>query len=116
MQVPLARCLCWIPILVVGRQIAVRIIRRFYKFPMPEFVEGAVDDLLRHKLLPLDKMAMRHDIQLGIQIMEIDEDDAPIPWSPHAPMRKATPHGFHLRQINGNFFYYTLIFDRGVPA
>jgi ubiquinone/menaquinone biosynthesis C-methylase UbiE len=49
----------------------VRIIRQYYKFPMPEFMAGFIDNPLRHRLQPPDSTAIRHGIQPGMTVLEV---------------------------------------------
>ncbi len=49
----------------------VRIIRRFYKFPMPEFLADFIDNPLRHRWQPPDGTAVRHGIMPGMTVLEV---------------------------------------------
>jgi ubiquinone/menaquinone biosynthesis C-methylase UbiE len=48
-----------------------RIIRHFYKFPMPEFLANLIDNPLRRRLQPPSDMPIRHGIQPGMTVLEV---------------------------------------------
>ncbi|MBN2556410.1 MAG: methyltransferase domain-containing protein [Anaerolineales bacterium] len=49
----------------------VRIIRHFYKFPIPEFLVGLIDNPLRRKIQPPDRTADWHGIEPGMTVLEV---------------------------------------------
>ncbi len=49
----------------------VRILRRFYKFPMPHFMAPIIDNPLRRKFQPPDLLAVRHGLQPGMTALEV---------------------------------------------
>ncbi len=49
----------------------VRIIRYFYKFPMPEFLANLIDNPMRRKIQPPSDMPRRHGIQPGMTVLEV---------------------------------------------
>jgi ubiquinone/menaquinone biosynthesis C-methylase UbiE len=49
----------------------VRIIRYFYKFPMPEFLANLIDNPLRRKIQPPSEMPIRHGIRPGMTVLEV---------------------------------------------
>lgn len=49
----------------------VRAIRHFWKFPMPDFLANLIDNPLRRKIQPPDKMPARHGIFFGMRVLEI---------------------------------------------
>jgi ubiquinone/menaquinone biosynthesis C-methylase UbiE len=49
----------------------IRIIRHFYKFPIPEFLAGAIDNPLRRRIQPPDDVPLRHGIEPGMQVLEV---------------------------------------------
>lgn len=51
--------------------VATRIIRRFYKFPMPAFLGNLIDSGWRKKLQPPDKLIKRSGIEGGMIAMEL---------------------------------------------
>jgi len=59
------------PLLVVLLHTLVRIVRRFYKFPIPEFLAGAIDNPLRHRLQSPDETAIRHALEPGMVALEV---------------------------------------------
>ena len=60
-----------IPIILVILHTVIRIIRHFYKFPMPEFMANLIDNPLRRKLQPPDAMAVRHGLEPGMVVLEV---------------------------------------------
>jgi ubiquinone/menaquinone biosynthesis C-methylase UbiE len=51
--------------------IFVRIVRHFYKFPMPSFFANLIDNPLRRRIQPPDAMTVRHHIEPGMTVLEI---------------------------------------------
>lgn len=51
--------------------VATRVIRRFYKFPMPAFLGNLIDSNWRKNLQPPDKLIKRSGIKNGMTIMEL---------------------------------------------
>ena len=49
----------------------VRIIRSFYKFPMPHFLADLIDNPLRRKIQPPGEMPVRHGITPGMTVLEV---------------------------------------------
>jgi ubiquinone/menaquinone biosynthesis C-methylase UbiE len=49
----------------------VRIVRHFYKFPMPEFMANLIDNPLRRKIQPPSEMPARHGIEPGMTVLEV---------------------------------------------
>lgn len=49
----------------------VRIVRHFYKFPMPQFMANVIDNPLRRKVQPPDETAIRHGIEPGMAVLDI---------------------------------------------
>lgn len=49
----------------------VRLIRHFYKFPMPEFLANLIDNPLRRKIQPPDQMPIRHGVTSGMTVLEV---------------------------------------------
>lgn len=49
----------------------VRIVRYFYKFPMPQFLANLIDNPLRRKIQPPGDMPIRHGIQPGMTVLEV---------------------------------------------
>lgn len=52
-------------------QIVARIVRHFYKFPMPAFMADVIDNPLRRKIQPPDGTAARHGIRPGMTVLDI---------------------------------------------
>jgi ubiquinone/menaquinone biosynthesis C-methylase UbiE len=55
----------------VGLHTIVRLIRYFYKFPMPEFLANLIDNPLRRKIQPPSEMPIRHGILPGMTVLEV---------------------------------------------
>ncbi len=49
----------------------VRIIRHFYKFPIPAFLTKIIDSPLRHKMQSPYEAACRHGIESGMKVLEV---------------------------------------------
>ena len=49
----------------------IRVIRYFYKFPMPEFAANIIDNPFRRRIQPPDEMPLRHGIQPGMCVLEV---------------------------------------------
>lgn len=60
-----------LPLLVVVLHTFVRIIRHFYKFPIPQFLANFIDNPFRRKIQPPAKMPARHGIEPGMLVLEV---------------------------------------------
>lgn len=60
-----------LPILAVFLHTAIRIVRHFYKFPMPEFAANVIDNPLRRRIQPPDEAALRHGLGPGMTVLEV---------------------------------------------
>jgi ubiquinone/menaquinone biosynthesis C-methylase UbiE len=60
-----------IPVVLVVLHTIVRIVRHFYKFPMPEFMANLIDHPLRRKLQPPYETAVRHGLEPGMTVLEV---------------------------------------------
>ncbi len=49
----------------------VRIVRHFYKFPIPEFMADFIDNPLRRRFQPPAETPIRHGIQAGMTVLEV---------------------------------------------
>ena len=49
----------------------VRIVRYFYKFPMPQFLANLIDNPLRRKIQPPSEMPILHGILPGMTVLEV---------------------------------------------
>jgi len=67
----LAGVLVGLPLLLVAWHTAVRIVRHFYKFPMPQFLANLIDNPLRRRIQPPEEMAIRHGLEPGMKVLEI---------------------------------------------
>lgn len=50
---------------------SIRILRYFYKFPMPEFLANLIDNPLRRRIQPPGEMPARHGIEPGMRVLEV---------------------------------------------
>ena len=60
-----------IPVILVVLHTIVRVVRTFYKFPMPEFMASAIDNPLRRKIQPPAETARRHGIESGMRVLDV---------------------------------------------
>jgi ubiquinone/menaquinone biosynthesis C-methylase UbiE len=60
-----------IPLTFVALHTLIRLIRHFYKFPIPEFLAGVIDNPLRRRIQPPDEMPGRHGIAPGMRVLEV---------------------------------------------
>lgn len=60
-----------LPLMAVALHTLIRIIRYFYKFPMPEFLANIIDNPLRRKIQPPSEMPIRHSIEPGMTVLEV---------------------------------------------
>lgn len=60
-----------IPIILILLHTAVRIVRYFYKFPMPQFLANVIDNPLRRAIQPPIETAIRHGLKKGMKVLEI---------------------------------------------
>jgi len=63
--------LCAIPLTFLILHTLVRIVRHFYKFPMPQWMANLIDNPFRRKIQPPDETALRHGIEPGMQVLEV---------------------------------------------
>jgi len=64
-----------IPVLILHT--LVRIVRKFWHFPMPEFMAPLIDNKYRHKYVqPPGEMAIRHGISPGMHVLEVGPGNA----------------------------------------
>ena len=60
-----------LPVLVIVLQTIIRIVRYFYKFPMPQFMANVIDNPIRRKIQPPDETPARHGIEPGMTVLEV---------------------------------------------
>ena len=60
-----------IPIVLILLHTAVRIVRFFYKFPMPQFLANIIDNPLRRAIQPPRETAIRHGLKKGMKVLEV---------------------------------------------
>lgn len=58
-------------LILVAFQTLVRILRHFYKFPMPEFLANMIDNPLRRRIQPPAEMAIRHGVEPGMTVLDV---------------------------------------------
>lgn len=59
------------PLLAVLWHTAVRIVRKFYKFPIPQFLADLIDNPLRRRFQRPDETAIRHGIAPGMTVLDV---------------------------------------------
>lgn len=60
-----------IPVVFIVLHTIIRIIRHFYKFPMPEFMAELIDHPLRRRFQPPYETAVRHGLEPGMRVLEV---------------------------------------------
>lgn len=60
-----------LPVILIGYHTLVQVIRRYYKFPMPEFMANVIDNPLRRRFQPPDETAIRHGLEPGMTVLEV---------------------------------------------
>ncbi len=60
-----------LPLIVLLLHTTLRVIRYFYKFPMPQFLANLIDNPLRRKIQPPHDMPFRHGIAPGMTVLEV---------------------------------------------
>ncbi len=60
-----------LPLIVLLLHTTLRVIRYFYKFPMPQFLANLIDNPLRRKIQPPRDMPLRHGIEPGMTVLEV---------------------------------------------
>jgi ubiquinone/menaquinone biosynthesis C-methylase UbiE len=60
-----------LPAMALVLHTIVRIIRYYYKFPMPEFMANLIDNPLRRRMQPPDEVARRHGITPGMTVLDV---------------------------------------------
>jgi hypothetical protein len=60
-----------LPLIVLFLHTTLRVIRYFYKFPMPQFLANLIDNPFRRKIQPPRDMPLRHGIEHGMTVLEV---------------------------------------------
>ena len=60
-----------IPVVMIFLHTIVRIVRHFYKFPMPEFMADFIDHPLRRRFQPPYETAVRHGLEPRMTVLEV---------------------------------------------
>jgi ubiquinone/menaquinone biosynthesis C-methylase UbiE len=60
-----------IPAVLIILHTIIRIVRAFYKFPMPQWMANAIDNPFRRKIQPPEETAIRHGIEPGMRVLEV---------------------------------------------
>jgi len=60
-----------IPAVFVVLHTIVRVVRHFYKFPIPEFMADLIDHPLRRRVQPPYETAARHGLEPGMSVLEV---------------------------------------------
>lgn len=59
------------PIVLVILHTILRVVRHFYKFPMPEFLADLIDNPLRRRFQRPYETAVRHGLEPGMTVLEV---------------------------------------------
>jgi ubiquinone/menaquinone biosynthesis C-methylase UbiE len=65
------RVVIGLPILAIVLHTIIRIVRHFYKFPMPQFMANLIDNPFRRKIQPPDETPAKHGIEPGMAVLEV---------------------------------------------
>ena len=60
-----------LPLIVLLLHTTIRVVRYFYKFPMPQFLANLIDNPFRRKIQPPRDMPLRHGIEPGMTVLEV---------------------------------------------
>ena len=60
-----------IPLALLTLHTLIRIVRYFYKFPMPEWMANMIDNPMRRKIQPPGETALRHGIKPSMRVLEV---------------------------------------------
>jgi ubiquinone/menaquinone biosynthesis C-methylase UbiE len=63
--------ICGIPIAFLFLHTLIRVIRKIYKFPIPQAFADLIDNPLRRKIQPPDATAIRHGIGPGMTVLDV---------------------------------------------
>jgi len=63
--------LCGIPVVFIILHTLIRIIRKIYKFPIPQTFADLIDNPFRRKIQPPDATAIRHGIEPGMTVLDV---------------------------------------------
>lgn len=61
----------WVFFFILVFQIIIRLVRHFYKFPIPAFMVALIDNPLRRKIHPPSEMPLRHELKPGMRVLEV---------------------------------------------
>jgi len=59
------------PLILLTLHTLIRVVRNFYKFPMPEWMANFIDNPFRRKIQPPSGTAIRHGIKPGMRVLEV---------------------------------------------
>ena len=65
------RILLWFSIFFISLQVVLRLVRRFYKFPIPSFLANLIDNPIRRRIQPPESTPARHGIRAGMRVLEV---------------------------------------------
>ncbi len=67
----LIKTILLLPVVLIGYHTLVRLIRRYYKFPIPQLLANAIDNPLRRRFQPPDATAIRYGLEPGMTVLEV---------------------------------------------
>ena len=71
MVLPLIRIIFGLLLTSLTLHTVIRVVRYFYKFPMPQFLANLIHNPLRRKIQPPGEMPIRHGIEPGMTVLEV---------------------------------------------
>lgn len=71
MYFPFVQVIAWVILIFLVSQVIIRIVRYYYKFPIPAFMVSLIDNPLRRRIQPPAEMPLRHGIEAGMTVLEI---------------------------------------------
>jgi uncharacterized protein len=70
-NLPIVHFIIGLFLFILVTQVIIRLIRHHYKFPLPAYMVGLIDNPLRRKIQPPTEMPLRHGIELGMRVLEV---------------------------------------------
>ncbi|MCX6031897.1 MAG: methyltransferase domain-containing protein [Chloroflexi bacterium] len=87
----LLKAILLLPVVLLACHTLVRIVRRFHKFPIPQFLANFIDNPLRRRLQPPDATAVRHGVEPGMTVLDVGPGNGRFSI---AAARRAGPSGY----------------------
>lgn len=68
----IGQMIVWVFLFILISQLIIRLIRHYYKFPIPGFMVDMIDNPLRRKIQPPCEMPVQFGIEPGMIVLEVD--------------------------------------------